>query len=503
MQDAITPATADGTLSAPLDAGAAMDALDAALRSTAADEFEITVLARAGEYTRFAGLVIHQPQDIVEVQYLVRAIVNGHPYRVATSAAADLDRAVAAAAAGARDRAELSREAGRVRLAAAGQAGDPRAGDIRLVAGQPADTRGDGSPGASGVARTAEPSPPHWYADTAAYDVAARSALARDAMAAAVEAGGEAAGMFGRAVTQQLVATSAGLRRQIAATEASGALTVTIDDGTAHWVDLSRSAGRLNLAASVARAIAQARAGRGRIDLPAGTYPVVLGAEAVGELLGFLPDVGFSGALAAAGIGITAQAGQPLAAPLVDIADDGGADVGLPIGFDIEGVTKRRVEFFRGGLVGDAVTDLSTAAALGRPSTGHAHIAREQVPEPTAANIVLAAGAGGSEQDLIAQLERGVYLQRFWYTRLVDRVTGTITGVTRDACFLIEDGRLTTPLNGMRFTESVLGVLAGVQAVGYDVRSQPIPNVWNGAISAPSLRAAAFRLGAAPIEPAS
>ena len=84
----------------------------------------------------------------------------------------------------------------------------------------------------------------------------------------------------------------------------------------------------------------------------------------------------------------------------------------------------------------------------------------------------------------------------------MDRITGTITGVTRDACFLIEDGRLTTPLNGLRFTESVLGVLAGVEAIGADVRSQPIPNVWNGAISAPSVRAAAFRLGAAPIEPA-
>jgi len=462
----------------PLNQARTMEALDAALRSTAADEFEISVLARSGEYTRFAGQVIHQPQDIVEVQYLVRALVNGHPYRVATSTAADLERAVAAAAAGARTRAELSKEAGQVRLAAAG---------------------GDAATGAS--AGIADAMAPYWYSDTEAYDVAARSALAKDAMTAALAAGGEAAGMFGRAVTQQLVASSAGLRRQIAATEASGALTATVDDGTAHWVDLSRSADRLDVAGSVARAIAQARAGRGRIDLPAGTYPVVLGAEAVGELLGFLPDVGFSGTLAAAGIGITLQAGQPLAAALIDVADDAGADVGLPIGFDIEGVTKRRVDFFASGLVGQAVTDLATAAALGRPSTGHAHIAREQVPEPTAPNIVMAGGAH-TEDELIGQLERGVYLQRFWYTRLVDRITGTITGVTRDACFLIEDGRLTTPLNGMRFTESVLGVLAGVEAVGADIRSQPIPNVWNGSISAPAVRAAAFRLGAAPIKPA-
>jgi PmbA protein len=467
----------------PLNETRTMEALDAALRSTAADEFEISVLARSGEYTRFAGQVIHQPQDIVEVQYLVRALVNGHPYRVATSTAADLERAVATAADGARTRAKLSPVAGQVRLATADAAAETGA-----------------ALGANAVAvHPGEPLAPHWYSDTETYDVAARTALAKEAMAAALAAGGEAAGMFGRAVTQQLVATSAGIRRQIAATEASGALTATIDDGTAHWVDLSRSAGRLDVAGSVSLAIAQAQAGRGRADLSAGPYPVVLGAEAVGELLGFLPDVGFTGTLAAAGIGITAQAGQPLAASLVDVADDAAADVGLPIGFDIEGVTKRRVDFFRHGLVGEAVTDLATAAALGRPSTGHAHIAREQVPEPTAPNIVMRGGTL-TEDELIAQLEHGVYLQRFWYTRLVDRITGTITGVTRDACFLIENGRLTTPLNGMRFTESVLGVLAGVEAIGADVRSQPIPNVWNGAISAPPVRAASFRLGAAPIE---
>jgi predicted Zn-dependent protease len=476
----------------PLNDARTMEVLDTALRSTAADEFEIAVLARSGEYTRFAGQVIHQPQDITEVQYLVRALVNGHPYRVATATAADLERAVAAAADGARTRAKLSPTAGQVRLATPA---DAAAGTGAALAA------GSAAAGANAAAaHPGEPLAPYWYRDTEAYDVAARSALAKEAMAAAIAAGGEAAGMFGRAVTQQLVATSAGIRRQIAATEASGALTATIDDGSAHWVDLSRSAGRLDVAGSVARAVAQARAGRGRVDLPAGRYPVVLGAEAVGELLGFLPDVGFTGTLASAGIGITAQSGQPLAARLVNVADDGGADVGLPIGFDIEGVTKRRVDFFRHGLVGEAVTDLATAA-LGRPSTGHAHIAREQVPEPTAANMVMAAGAG-TEGHLIAQLEHGVYLQRFWYTRLVDRITGTITGVTRDACFLIENGRLTTPLNGMRFTESVLGVLAGVEAIGADVRSQPIPNVWNGAISAPSVRAASFRLGAAPIDAA-
>jgi PmbA protein len=43
----------------PLDEARTTEALDAALRSTTADEFEISVLARAGEYTRFAEMRVH------------------------------------------------------------------------------------------------------------------------------------------------------------------------------------------------------------------------------------------------------------------------------------------------------------------------------------------------------------------------------------------------------------------------------------------------------------
>jgi predicted Zn-dependent protease len=454
-------------LDTPLDTDDTMAALDAAVRTPDADEVEIAVLARAGGYTRFAGAVIHQPQDITEVQYLVRAVVNGHPFRTATTAAHRLPGAVFEAARSARARARSAKAAGRVQVAGI----------------QP-----DESPGQL------------WFDDAADFDAAARVAAARNAAAAADAAGGDAAGMFGRAVTQQLVATSRGVRRATVATEASGALTVTAADGTAHWVDLSRSAQRLNLTESVAAAVAYAVASKGRVALPPGTYPVVLGAEAVGELLQFLPELGFSGQLAAAGVGLAAtRAGEQVIGAGLDIADDATADVGLPIGFDIEGVTKRRVPFFAGGRVGEPVTDLATAAVLGGVSSGHAHIAREQVPEPEAANIVLAAG-DVSEADLIAGVENGVYIQRFWYTRVVDRTAGTITGVTRDACFVIDNGRLTTPIEGMRFTESVISCLAGVMGIGRETRSQSTMNIWNGAVSAPPLRARAFRLGAAPID---
>jgi predicted Zn-dependent protease len=153
-------------------------------------------------------------------------------------------------------------------------------------------------------------------------------------------------------------------------------------------------------------------------------------------------------------------------------------------------------------VVGDAVTDLATAAALGGPDgpgipTGNAHIAREEVPSPVAANMVMRAGAL-TEAELIAGVERGVYVERFWYTRLVDRQAGLITGVSRDACFLIEDGVLGRPVDTGRFTQSVLDFLGTVDGVGDTVQSQPVMNVWNGSVSAPAVRGHGFRFGARP-----
>lgn len=160
------------------------------------------------------------------------------------------------------------------------------------------------------------------------------------------------------------------------------------------------------------------------------------------------------------------------------------------------------MSFFDAGVVGSPVTDLRTAAQLGRRSTGHAHIAREEVPESRAANIVMRPGAS-TEAELIAGVEKGAYLQRFWCTRMVDRNAGTITGVTRDACFEIVNGRLGRPLAGMRFTQSVLALLDTVDGIGDIARSTPVMNVWNGATTAPALRAHGFRLGAAPTSGAS
>ncbi|GLZ40865.1 TldD/PmbA family protein [Actinokineospora sp. NBRC 105648] len=447
--------------SAPLSADRALEVVGSAVRGGSADQVEATLLARAGEYTRFAGERVHQPQDITEVQVVVRAVVDGHAARVSTSRLDRVADAVTAATATARDLARIAGTPGTVRL------------------GEPAPVT----------------EPDHWHADTAAFDAVARVALAGKAMRAAGAADGSAAGMIGRAATQIAVATSTGILRHAVATEATGSLTVTTaaPSGSSQWTDLHRSSDALHTEAAIETAVRRASAGRGRVELPAGKYTVVLGPQATAELLSFLGVLGFSGDLAAAGVGICAsETGTRVASGMIDIADDAHHPFGLPIPFDAEGTPKTRVPFLTAGVVGEPVTDLATA----RHPTGHAHTAREAAPAPVPANVVMTPGIQ-SEQELIAGVADGVYVERFWYTRLVDRQASTITGVSRDACFRITDGRLAQPVAGARFTQSIVDFLATVDGVGDRLQSQPIMNVWNGSVTAPAVRGHGFRFGLA------
>ena len=56
-------------------------------------------------------------------------------------------------------------------------------------------------------------------------------------------------------------------------------------------------------------------------------------------------------------------------------------------------------------------------------------------------------------------------MTRFHYTNVVHPKQAIITGMTRDGLFLVEDGRIGRPVRNLRFTQSYLDALEGVEAV--------------------------------------
>ena len=100
----------------------------------------------------------------------------------------------------------------------------------------------------------------------------------------------------------------------------------------------------------------------------------------------------------------------------------------------------------------------------------------------------------GSDQtldQLVASVERGLLVTHFWYIRFVNQQTLQHTGLTRDGLFLIENGKITTPVMNFRFLESPVRLLKNTQRLGQAVR---VRGLEGGMMIAPSLVATDFPL---------
>ncbi len=199
-------------------------------------------------------------------------------------------------------------------------------------------------------------------------------------------------------------------------------------------------------------------------EIKPGEYDVILEPDAVHELLSFLGNLGFHGLAFQEGRSFFCnQLGERMADEQVTIYDDGMDPEGLRVPFDFEGVPKQKVIFFEEGVARNVTHDSFTAGRAGVKSTGHALLPPN--PEgPIPLNLFMRAGKTPLEE-MVRTVRRGIYVTRFHYTNVVEPMKAVITGMTRDGTFLIEDGEIKSPLQNLRFTESILEALSRVKAI--------------------------------------
>jgi PmbA protein len=75
-----------------------------------------------------------------------------------------------------------------------------------------------------------------------------------------------------------------------------------------------------------------------------------------------------------------------------------------------------------------------------------------------------------SLDDMLQSTKSGLYITRFWYTRLVHPRDCVVTGMTRDGVFMVENGEIAYPVKNLRFTKSYVNALADVEAIGRETR---------------------------------
>jgi predicted Zn-dependent protease len=275
----------------------------------------------------------------------------------------------------------------------------------------------------------------------------------------------EAAGAYETGVDELGVFTTAG--QAVTALVSRAALTTVLSGPTSSGYAEAggRSISAVDPTALGRRALAKVRAGADPIEVDPGVWPVVLEPAATGTLVQFLALLGFSGRDYEEGRAFTVgRLGEQALDPRITIVDDALSPDTIGYPFDYEGTPKQRVELVRAGVLGSLCHDRATGRRAGTGSTGHG-LPAPNTFGPVPLNPLMAAGEDGSLDDLVAGCERGLAVTRFHYTNIVRPRETTLTGMTRDGTFLVEDGRITRAVRNLRFDQSILDALATVDAV--------------------------------------
>jgi predicted Zn-dependent protease len=285
-------------------------------------------------------------------------------------------------------------------------------------------------------------------------------------LVAACPDGFAAAGAFETAASEVAVANTEGQFCWAPTTMASLTAVIAGGDGGSGFAEVfAAGVDDLHPSAIGRRAAEKAAASRSPRDLGPGRYPVVLEPSAVSTLVGFLSWIGFGGRLLHEGRScLSGRQGQRVAAEGITIVDDARAPGTLGIPFDFEGVPRRRVVLVERGVFRDGVYDRRTARLAGAEATGHA-LPPPNPEGPFPLNLFMEPGDSDVDR-MIASTERGILVTRFHYSNVVHPVESTITGMTRDGTFLIENGEVAYPVKNLRFTQSILEALRGTSAIG-------------------------------------
>jgi TldD protein len=292
----------------------------------------------------------------------------------------------------------------------------------------------------------------------------------------------------------QVMASMAGERRTVEILRADGRLIrdvrplvrvnvqVTVERDGRRETGTSGAGGRAGFEAwispdrwqeQVELALAQAVTNLDAVDCPAGEMDVVLGPGWNGVLLHEAVGHGLEGDFNRKGLSaFSGRIGERVAAPGVTVFDDGtipGRRGSLTV--DDEGTPTERTILIEDGILVGYMHDRMSARLMGLSPTGNAR--RESyahMPMPRMTNTGMLGGKD-TQAEMIASTKRGIFCAHLGGGQ-VDITNGKFVFQCTEA-WLIEDGKLTTPVKGASLIGDGPSALTRITMIGDDFAMDP------------------------------
>ena len=333
--------------------------------------------------------------------------------------------------------------------------------------------------------------PTEGYAEaTANISLSDRAKALADIIASSEKAGVVSAGFHQAQATASATATRHGNFDYERTSLVSLAMTARTPDGTAsgYFMRNHFDVNKLDTGRIAREAIRRALEARNARTLEPGVYPVILEAQAVADLLSNF-GFGFDARSAEEGRspyslpGGRTRLGEKIFDERINILSDPwrtdlpgsqSAQAGLP---------SQVVYLVRNGVLENLAYTRFWAQQKGKQ------------PTPGPVNAILESSAPPTTvEEMIRQTERGLLVSRFWYIRGVDPRTQTLTGLTRDGVWYIENGKIQYAVRNFRFSQSIVQMLApgNVELIGAPERVGNSEAQGGNASLLPALKLKAF-----------
>jgi predicted Zn-dependent protease len=300
------------------------------------------------------------------------------------------------------------------------------------------------------------------YAEaTAKISVADRARQINDAITACEKAGVIGAGFHQARASVNASATKNGNFNYERTSLVSLGMTTRTPDGSSSGFFLRShfDINRLDTARIAREAIRRAVESRNARTIEPGTYTVILEAQAVADLLSgsnFDARSADEGRSAFSAAGGRTRLGEKVFDERINIYSDPW-NAELPGSQSAqEGLPAQKVYFVRNGILENLNYSRFWALQKGKqPTTGTNLILESSAPSVTV-------------EEMIKATSRGLLVGRFWYIRPTDPRTGSLTGLTRDGVWYIENGKIQYAVRNFRFNQSVIQMLApgNVEMIG-------------------------------------
>jgi predicted Zn-dependent protease len=213
------------------------------------------------------------------------------------------------------------------------------------------------------------------------------------------------------------------------------------------------------------------------IDVESGDYEVILSPSCISELLDCYSWVGLSaGCLDRKDTDLEGKIGEQIFPEHFTLSDIPHHSDVVNFDYSSDGHLLSELPIFDRGVFKNFFIDNYYAHKLKMTENGN-----------SGACLVLKTG-DTSLADMIKSVKRGLYISSFHYVNMINNRETSLTGLTRDGTFLIEDGQITKVVNNLRFTDKITDVINHISMIedkGYTIPNSS--NYWCFGISAASM----------------